>query len=395
MKRLGALALALAAGLFLPGCWDQVEMNNRAIVVGSGLDWRDRAPSVTITEQIVLPQGIQSESTLSQNSVTLSASGGSVLDAMGKIQSYLSRKTFISHRRVFFIGEAMARHGILSVLDEMSRNPDVRLRSDAFVVRHATAADVLRLRAPLEKIPSLAVVRSRHLLGATTGISFPDFLIAASDETESPTLPVVEVRPNGLVLGRHKEDILRFTGRAIFDKNLRLIDYLTVNEATYRLWVLGALNPRLLSVPLPKNNGKITVDVRKFRSGVKVRWTTGVPGFDIRLSMIGSVIENPNALDLKKQAMVKKIEQAMGATIAQRTWKMIHRVQRQDRADIFQFGGDVFRSYPQRWSAVKRDWPALFPLARVTVHCKVTLLTTGVTGRSLQFNPSQFDESGW
>ncbi len=395
MKRPVALALALAAGLCLPGCWDQVELNDRAIVVGSGLDWRERAPSVTLTEQIVLPQGIRSESTLAQNSVTLSASGDSVQDAMEKIQSYLSRKTFISHRRVFFIGETMAQHGILSVLDEMSRNRDVRLRSDAFVVRRASAADVLRLHSPLEKIPSLGVVRSRHLLGATTGTSFLDFLIAASDETGCPTLPMVEVRPSGLMVGRHKEDILRFTGRAIFDKNLKCIDYLTVNEATYRLWVLGALGSRPLTVPLPKNYGKITVDVRKFRSTVKVHWTTGAPRFDIRLSMIGSVMENPNALDLKKQAMVKKVEQAMGAAIAQRTWKMIHRVQRKDRADIFQFGNDVFRRYPRRWNAVKKDWPTLFPAARVTVRCKTILLTTGATGRSLHLKPSQFDESGW
>ena len=395
MKRSRGLILAMAAGLCLSGCWDQTELNDRAIVVGSGLDWRDRAPSIIVTEQIVLPQGVSAKSALSQNSIAVSASGTGVLNAMNKIQSYLSRKNFISHRRVFFVGEAMAKHGLLNVLDEMTRNPDVRLRSDAFVVRDATAQDVLRLRSPLEKIPSLGAVRSRHLLGAATGTSFLDFLIAAADETDFATLPVVRVRQEGLILGQREEDILQFIGRAVFSKDLRLIDYLTVNEATYRLWVLGVLKSTTLTVPLPRNSGEMAVDVRRFRSKVMVNWTTGIPNFDIRLMAAGSVIENPTTLDLKRQTIVKKVEQAMGVTIARRTWKMIHKVQTRDHADIFQFGHDVLRRYPGRWNTVKKDWPAIFSAANVTVHCDIALLTTGVTGRSPHLNPQQFDQSGW
>ncbi|MGR5954031.1 Ger(x)C family spore germination protein [Bacillus paranthracis] len=57
------------------------------------------------------------------------------------MQTKMSREIFRGHQRVILIGEKMAKNGLASVLDAYSRDPDIRLRADAFVIKGHTAKE--------------------------------------------------------------------------------------------------------------------------------------------------------------------------------------------------------------------------------------------------------------
>lgn len=58
----------------------------------------------------------------------LTATGSSIGDLTQQIQDKLPRKVFLGHRRSIFIGEKLAREGLIDVMDQFTRNTDTRLK---------------------------------------------------------------------------------------------------------------------------------------------------------------------------------------------------------------------------------------------------------------------------
>ncbi|GMA61378.1 hypothetical protein GCM10025859_18180 [Alicyclobacillus fastidiosus] len=198
MKRQRTLGFILTMSLvFATGCWDGTELNDLAIVSGFGMDIKDDG-TYLLSAQIVIPgktQSSQQGGGGGDNNAyfTKTATGKDVLDASQNIQSKLSRKVFPGHREDIFIGEELAKHGVSKVMDEYSRNPDVRLREDVFVVKGGTAEDVLKVPQPLEKVPAMAALKLHQQIAGLGDVAMAEFLMDASTEGNSPSLPVMEI----------------------------------------------------------------------------------------------------------------------------------------------------------------------------------------------------------
>ncbi|GJM70963.1 hypothetical protein HMSSN036_31790 [Paenibacillus macerans] len=57
---------------------------------------------------------------------------------MQQMQTKLSRLVFRGHRRIIVIGEPLARKGLKDVLDTYTRDPNLKLRTDVFIVKGGT-----------------------------------------------------------------------------------------------------------------------------------------------------------------------------------------------------------------------------------------------------------------
>ncbi len=375
----------LGTSFFIAGCWDEIELNARAIVIGSALDL-SRDGRIVITEQIVIPQGPKSSpGSTGQNFIVVSAAGHNWIDAFQNLQTKLSRHIYLSHRRTVYIGERLAKRGIRPFLDEFSRNPDSRLRTDLLIVRGAEAKEIMTITAPLERLPSFAAEGIRRSMGGKPGTSLLEFLIEAASETASPTAPAMMVEHHGVMSKNKSLDIIQFAGRAIFNKNLQLIGYLNYPEAISRFWVTRSLERQYMTVALPAPiQGYASLNFSTFTS----RMTPRI-GPNQRLSMrivlgaTATVIESNTRLDLKKRQDIRKLEKAMDRQVSAQTVRSIRRVQRQYEADIYGFDDACKRTFPKTWRTWKQQWPQHFARADVHVSCHVAILTTGATGSTL------------
>lgn len=145
-KRIVSSCLLISL-LFTSGCWDSTEVNDLAIELAWGID-KGQNNDVVISAQAIVPSKISSGQSGgkdggSQNNpfFVVTSSGMNTLDAVQQMQTKLSRQVFRGHRRVIVIGESMARHGIKDVLDTYTRDPNLKLRTDLFVVKGGTARD--------------------------------------------------------------------------------------------------------------------------------------------------------------------------------------------------------------------------------------------------------------
>ena len=85
----------------------------------------------------------------------------------------------------------MAKNGLASVLDAYSRDPDIRLRADAFVIKGHTAKEFLKASIPLESIPALGALKEHMQIEALGDMSLLHFLIASTSDGITPILPLL------------------------------------------------------------------------------------------------------------------------------------------------------------------------------------------------------------
>ncbi|WP_274435124.1 Ger(x)C family spore germination protein [Alicyclobacillus sp. ALC3] len=375
----GVVASAILICTLVSGCWDRTELNDRALVMASGLDL-DANGRWMLTDQVIIPVNLSKQESITRQSfLTLSATGKDIVDAGQLLQTKLSRQYFLGHRRVIFIGEEAAKHGLTGIMDEYTRNPDVRLRSDIFVVRGAKALDALEIKAPLEQYPGLTIIKSRRFVGGTVGDSLRAFLIAAASQTSYPTLPVVEITRES---DESSRSTFEFAGRAIFNKQLKLIGYLDFSDANYRLWVVNALGKRQVTFHIPGHLGYATVDLSQFRGRVHVVVQHGHPHFEVELTGQGLLRENQTNLNVKDPKQLKQLNDAMQHEVNDEVTQLIAKVQKQYKADIFGFDQALARQQPKQWKMMKLHWNELFPEAPFNVATRLKIQTVGLTSKN-------------
>ncbi|GMA60492.1 Ger(x)C family spore germination protein [Alicyclobacillus fastidiosus] len=196
MKRARSIGLiVLVSLLFATGCWDRAELDDLALILGWGMDQSEDKTYVA-SAQIAIPSKlsttVQSGGGAGQGFFVLTGTGKSSLDATKNIQRKSSRKIYAGHRRVICIGETLAKNGLSSALDEYTRNPDVRLRTDVFIVKGNSALEVLQNPYPLENLPALAALREHKAVGGIGDTTLRNYLMDES-KGHSTTLPVIQL----------------------------------------------------------------------------------------------------------------------------------------------------------------------------------------------------------
>ncbi|MGG1599858.1 Ger(x)C family spore germination protein [Paenibacillus naphthalenovorans] len=376
MKKKLLILLSLLS-IVITGCWDRKELNDLAILLGWGMDLSEDGTYFG-SAQFILPSKLSSDGKSGPEKAYFieTAKGKNLMDVSRRIQNKLSRTVFGGHRRSIFIGEKLARHGISKLIDEYSRNPDVRLRSDIFVVKGETANHFLNVSYPFEKVPAIAAHKIRlEAVSATTTLA--DFLMAASGDEESPTVPTVEIVRN------KDSSAIRLGGRAIFDEKLNLIGYLSYKEAVERLWLLNRLKKHTIIAHIPEGEGNISYDGDYFKSTIKPVITGDKISFEIFLEGTGKILENNTNLDLKELNNLKVLEKTLEETVQKDMLNMIKKVQKNYGTDVFGFRKAIHKKHPYAWKKMKETWNEKFRKAELSIRVDLKIKNTGLTGLPL------------
>ena len=400
-QRRRVVVLVLALSLVLTtGCWDRTELNELAIVLASGSDWSEDG-QYELSDQIAIPAQLSSGQSSSggqgKGYFVVWGQGHDLLEAAQELQTRLSRKIFLGHRRAIFIGERLAQHGLTHILDEYTRNPDLRLRGDIFMVRGGTARAALLAPHSFERLPALADVKALKTTGGPSDVTLRDFLIAASSETSIPTMQVIELGGSESESGNDdggsenensaQKGDRKIVGTAFFDKHLRLMGFLPLKEAILRQWMIGGLSHQFVTSFIPQGGGYVTLDAIHLHSSIEPVLQGTQLTFFVTLKGRGTVRENETNLDLTQSKSLRIIETYLNQDTAQSAQRMIEKMQSRYQADIFGFDQSVHRKYPQAWKSMRRNWPSHFASARVVVNVKLVIRRSGLTGPSLELQP--------
>lgn len=349
MKNFCSILLCLCLSFFLSGCWDAVELQQRAIVLMIGIDRiQHDSHGIRVSLQLARPQNLSTPPNPSSESgekstVVVSQNGIDVNDAIRKIQLATDRRLFFEHARALVINEEVAKHGTLPIIDSMMQARTAP-RDAWLFVSSIPAKEVLQYKPALDAIPSTyftnffgnqlllkrsydATLGGFHQRLVTPGIQpFAIWIGAGAKELSAPEL----------------RGIAAFSGDHFVDG---------FNQEQTLGWQL--LENQFPNSPLTftcrdRSDGKFVVNVKSAHSTVHVYRAKGsapVAVISVRIKGWlgnGTCLKQADPTDLKlyKQKVEKQITTVLNTTI--RHSKILN-------ADILGIGQSMYRYEPRSW----------------------------------------------
>ncbi|WP_219838536.1 Ger(x)C family spore germination protein [Paenibacillus sp. R14(2021)] len=360
----------------LCGCWDRKELNDQLFDLAGGIDLdSSKSNHYLISAQMFIPAKTGEGQESSKSTYFLETSRGrNIYDAIDKMQRYLSRSMTRAHRGNLFIGEKLARTGISEILDSYTRDPNSRIRTDLWVVKDGTALELMKVKYPLEKLPAMAPIKIHQAAGGEVGTSLVEYLMASRGAGSFPTLPVVKMisKPG---LGTRT---MTFYGRAVFNHDHKLLGYLDYDEAHNRGWIIGLINNAVLTTEIPD---LVTGFVSQPKS--KIRTTllkSGAVKAEIFIKGQITVKENDSSLDFSEQSNLLKLQRSFNQEMNKEMIQLIHKVQKNLKADVLGIGEVVYRQHPTYWKQNKEKWDAKFVESEIIVRPRLEIKRIGLQG---------------
>ncbi|MGW9103753.1 Ger(x)C family spore germination protein, partial [Priestia megaterium] len=249
--------------LVMSGCLDSIELNEQAFVLGVGVDLTESGEYL-ISAQIIIPSAIGSGESGGQSQETSffveTGRGENLIDADENLQSKLSRRYNRRQRQTIYVGERLAKHGIKDSLDILTRESDIPLGGDYFVIKGAQALDVLKVRSPLEAISATASLKMHEQTNIDANNTILNFLITNASQSMSCNLPALKLEK--------EQNTMQPAGSAVFNKKLKLIGFLNEEETKDKLWIDGNLYNQVVSVSVPQEKRTINVELSKLKSHI-------------------------------------------------------------------------------------------------------------------------------
>lgn len=370
--------LALCLPLLLTGCWDRMEINDIAFVMASSNDIAENGELLSATK-IAVPSGLGSGRNMGQTSgvnqsfIIESASGRDINDLIQKLQGKLPRRLNISHRRVLYIGEKLAKRGIAPILDHYSRNPTSRHIEYILVTKGRESIHFLKSNNPLERIPG-EEVRELERLNTGAVYSLRDYLIEDNSAGRTPVMGVVEMSGS-----KGREEIM-LGGSAMFKKD-KLIGYLSHDETKVMLLLTNRIKYFRINSNVPKERGNVAMQLIKGKCKIKPIVKRDDVKFLVEVQIIGEVLENNTKLDLSEPPDLEKVQEALRNEIQKKVQKAVANIQKKYRADVFGFGESIFYKEPKVWKRLEPRWEGIFARAEVTVKTQLTIRNAGMNGK--------------
>ena len=381
-----ALVVVLAAAI-LGGCWDARDLEDRAIVVGVGLD-RARGGGIQVSLEVTIPGGTTTRPGISGNQlgqrgagaggtkVVLTGTGATVHEALAAMRDGTRFDLFLGHVRIVLIGEELARQGVLQHLEMLVQNPEIRRLIPMAVVR-GRARDYLMMTVAQDNTAALYLSQMLDDLIRTGRAPNVDLSRFLTDVSEPGVDPVVSI----LGRGPGTEAGVQWVGLGVFrDDRLRAV--VRPPQAWYLMWAMGSPRRTTLFVPVREPvSGGVILDIFHVDSRLTVQGPPDGRQAVVRLLIEGRVAEHrAGGIDLTKTATMRRIQDQTQRDLQGRVQRLVDQVRRQG-ADPFGIGRALRTVDPRLWREPPGVTRAAAQRCQARVEVVVRLRRTGLTIR--------------
>lgn len=379
--RIILFAIMLCSILICAGCWDQVELNKRAIIVAIGIDKAEQAGEITLTLQSIIPSKLTfpmrgGGSQQGRAVRVVSASGKTVLEALRNYKQQTDNQPYLQENRLLVIGEDLAREGVGPVMDFFIRSPESKTRAWV-LVSQGKARDILEWQSEIRQVPADFIdemLKNRINIAPIAAEDIHQFILKLSSQSSAPTT-------SGIELVMQKKNLppeVRIFGTAVFKKD-KLAGWLDLEETRGLLWSIHQFDNGILETNLGGDRTR-NVALQIIHSGVKIEPTRNKDKIAIKLAISadGNLSEQTGNVKLTDKKTIQSLEQKAAAVIRQEVESTLHKCQLEYNSDVFGFGEEIGRKFPKRWKALQSIWDKEFPRLRIQVVTKVKLKSTGI-----------------
>ncbi|MEK5147112.1 Ger(x)C family spore germination protein [Psychrobacillus sp. FSL K6-4615] len=381
VRRIVHLIGIIFISLLLTGCWDKREINDLAIATAISIDKKD--DEYHVAAQVVLPTELSMKGGMGSSPVTLyEASGKSVNEAIRKLTQVSPRIIYLGHLRVVVISEELAKEGIATTVDFLSRGWEIRSDFYMIVSKGRDAKEILNVQTSLEQIPSNELYNILHTSEAnyssTVAVNFFELKTNLERDGKEGVLTGVEILGDPKK-GSSKQNVemiipdakIKFKELAVFKKD-KLVGWLDEQESRGFNEATNQVKSTIGLVSCP-DGGEVSIHTKKYNSKIKSKTTSNNPEIEIKVNIVANLGEVSCDIDLTKEKTIEMLQKEYEKVVKNDIQETIKVVQQKYQSDIFGFGAAIYKSNPQQWKKVKDNWDEIFAELPVSVEVKVQI----------------------
>lgn len=391
----GLAVMALAAVcLAAAGCWDRMEIQDRAFVLAVAIDvpeagvdkepGRARMESYTslgpppryrVTFQVLKISGGKAGEEKpggESKAYLLSSTGPGIFEALRDALGESSKAVWFENIQAIVVSEAvMKRYGMAAPLDLFRRDGEMRWRAQVFITP-GEARKILEIQPPTGEPGGIYLARVArrqakdiHLASARTDMSFA---IEAIDWGEDIMFPVLE--PVG--------QSIKIKGAAMF-KGREFLGYMDEYTVKGLRLIRGTEKSALITFECPVHPGSaVTFELFRHQTSIKPVVEGDKVSFELSIGMRGNIGEiqceylhnsqskeyQLRAQELFAEEVKRNIEHTLAFCQA-RGW------------ETFYMRRSLEAYKPADWERLKDRWSEIYPTVPVRVTVKVSIVNVG------------------
>lgn len=376
--RIGKLICMLLSFILMGGCLQQKPLEDLGLITAMGYDKEDELLRGTIVYYEFDPLH-------TNNSKMVSSLANTSKGIRQKENLASSRKLVAGQLRIAIYGEELAKEGIISYIDTLSRDSEVGTMVYLSVAENS-AYELMNKAQKSEDIMNIGTylydligqnVEEESLVSPT----LHEFMQCYYSEGRDPVLPILDFR----------EDTLLIKGLALFkdDKMKGMID---TEKSFYLKLLMDPYSVGKIEISLPmKNIGKfitkreqarnekeyLFVSLDHLESNVDIKLDDTVPAeFTIKVDVVSRMQEISEDYDLGNADALLALEKEIGNVMKRKMEKVIAEFQSLG-VDPIGFG-NYYRSKVGYGNFSKDEWMRIYPESSFSIDVNTKILRTGV-----------------
>ncbi|WP_130860326.1 Ger(x)C family spore germination protein [Gracilibacillus phocaeensis] len=372
--------------VFLSGCWDEINIEERGFVVGLSLDLAEEQsgdkPIITVTNQFVVPAGLgtpnENSSGAQKPYSNLSTSGRSVFEAIRKMSTMKGDPPFFEHLKLIIISEELASDQQLfaGMMDLFLRDQEMR-RSVRILISEGKAMDILDIEPDTDPLPVMYINNASENTDKVAGLIKP---LRAGDLHE------YLLENNNYLIPRiyAMDSKIQFDGAGVFNgETNHLVGVLNDKEVVGFNLIMGKLKGGYITFDI--NDQLMLYEIKKAKSNITIDTNgTDQVTIDVTIDTEGSIGEMHGKRTLLEKGYLKKIEEQINKRMEQLANEVIKKGQEEIELDFFGFNKIMRQRHYPTWKEIKGDWEEgenIFQNATIKVKANSIVRTTGATDK--------------
>jgi Ger(x)C family germination protein len=380
MKRM--LGLLVAVTLMLTGCWDKVELDRRAFVLGVAIDTapEDEGNSdvymLTLETPAPKQEGGGGEETSragqsqAKPSTIFTGTGKTFFEIIRKMATQSNKALFFGQQHVLIIGEDLLRRCSLhKILDFWIRDSEVD-RSIKVLVARGRAEDIFKTTPKNAKNVSLFVKGVLEERVKTSRFVETKYIKLLKEMAEDGNMLIGGIAAEG-------EDVLRVSESAVI-KGCKLQGWLNEEETRAVQYVMGEVIGGEIAVLDPENEDSfVSVEIYGVKTQVKADIKSGLPSFFINIKIDCSIAELGDVYRKLDEKNVESIERAAADIIKKQIGDTVKKLQKEFKTDVLGFREKLEKYHHKEWKKLKETWDELYPEVPVSIEVVAKVRSMG------------------
>ncbi|MBT2659687.1 Ger(x)C family spore germination protein [Bacillus sp. ISL-45] len=390
------LIILIAVTLSLSGCWDHKELDDKAYVIGIGLDKHKAEGKVKVTYLIANPE-VGSQQTAGganeppQEIVTIGADD--FISSRNTANTVVAKEISYDLLQVIIVSEELARDpDFIRVIYSATKDREIK-RSTQFMVTREDAADFIKNNKPRIETRPHKFLELMIERGQETGMipeadlnsffrvteSDADLYLAIYATTKKVEKEEIQTTDDDLLAGEIKVEgtttNAQFIGSAVF-KEGKMIGKITGEETRISSLLDNTLETEdiLTAIKDPFDERyKLSLRISQKRGNkYKLIRGNGRPTIEIDVPLFIEVYSDPSMINYaKNREKVKILKKSLTAAIEKNFTEFIAYGQEEFKGDTFDLSIPMRKEFATLREFREFDWMHTYPEAEVKVNVSI------------------------